>query len=332
MTPPDHPPAAETTAPNRAAVIAEVRELFLDRVEKAVRAAGVEAPVSIAALRAGAVQLLDQMTTEGARTGFALANSLTASQIRLVDDNQLELSIRLGDLSKRLRDECSGFLYKFHQRFATLLDRPSLRVADDPLSPEAICRALAEMFGSTEGAHQPALGRLAEIETHLASELPLMYAELSELLVRHQVAPAKLQGTVAETRTAGHHGRRSGEGAAMPWRRCSRPCCRACSRPGRAAAEVAAARRARPHPASSRSWASSTSGRPRRRPTCSAMPRRPWRRTRCTCSRARTRWRGCGRRTPWRSTSCRRCSTRCSTTSACRPRSRRRWRACRFPC
>lgn len=212
MTPPDNPQASAQTAPNRAAVIMEVRELFLDRVEKAIRAAGVDSPVSIAALRAGAVQLLDQMTTEGARTGFALANSLTASQIRLVDDNQLELSIRLGDLSKRLRDECSGFLYKFHQRFVTLLDRPSLRVADDPLSPEAICRALAEMFGSTDAAHQPALARLADIETHLANELPLMYAELSELLVRHQVAPAKLQGTAGETRTAGHHGRRNGEG------------------------------------------------------------------------------------------------------------------------
>lgn len=198
---------------NRGAVIAEVRDLFLARVDQAIRAAGVDSPVSIAALRAGAVQLLDQMTTEGARTGFALANSLTASQIRLVDDNQLELSIRLGDIAKHLRDECAASLYKFHLRFVTLLDRPSLRVADDPLSPEAICRALAEMFGSTDTAHQTALAHLAEIETQLASELPLMYAELSELLVRRQIAPAKLQASAGEPRTGGH--RRGGDGAPM---------------------------------------------------------------------------------------------------------------------
>lgn len=209
----DNPSAAAAVVPNRNAVIAEVRDLFLARVDQAIRAAGVDSPVSIAALRAGAVQLLDQMTTEGARTGFALANSLTASQIRLVDDNQLELSIRLGDIAKHLRDECASALYKFHQRFVTLLDRPSLRVADDPLSPEAICRALAEMFGSTDTAHQTALVHLADIETQLASELPLMYAELSELLVRRQIAPAKSQTSAAEPRAGGH--RRGGDGAPM---------------------------------------------------------------------------------------------------------------------
>jgi len=207
------PGAAASPVPNRATVIAEVREFFLDRVEQAIRAAGVDAPVSIAALRAGAIQLLDQMTTEGARTGFALANSLTASQIRLVDDNQLELSIRLGDISKHLRDECAGALYKFHQRFVTLLDRPLLRVADDPLSPEAICRALAEMFGSSDTAHRSALAHLADIETQLANELPLMYAELAELLVRRQIAAAKLQSSSSDTRTGGH--RRGGDDAPM---------------------------------------------------------------------------------------------------------------------
>lgn len=204
-------PAPNASAFNRAAVIAEVRNAFLGRVEYAVRAAGVEAPASIEALRTGAALLLDQMTTEGARTGFALANSLTASQIRLVDDNQLELSIRLGDMAKRLRDECANVLYKFHQRFVTLLDRPALRVVDDPLSPEAICRALADMFGSGDHGHLQALARLAEIETQLVRELPLVYAELTELLVRYQVAPVKPQGATAEA-PAVRHGRRNGEG------------------------------------------------------------------------------------------------------------------------
>jgi hypothetical protein len=214
----ENPSSPAPIVPSRPAIIAEVRKLFLDRVERTVRMAGVDSAVSIAALRAGAIQLLDQMTTEGARSGFALANSLTASQIRLVDDNQLELSIRLGDISKHLRDECSNFLYKFHTRFVTLLDRPSLRVADDPLSPEAICRALAEMFGSTDAAHQHALARLAEIETQLARELPLMYAELTEMLVRYQIAPAKIQSTGGDSHTGGtrrHKDGSDGMGDAM---------------------------------------------------------------------------------------------------------------------
>jgi hypothetical protein len=198
MKPADKPSTGQTSPLNREAVIADVRRIFLDRVEFAVRAAGVDAPASIESLRTGAILLLDQMTTEGVRTGFALANSLTASQIRLVDDNQLELSIRLGDISKRLRDECANALYKFHQRFVTLLDRPALRVADDPLSPEAICRALADMFGSGDHSHLQAVARLAEIEGQLVRELPLLYTELTELLVRHNIAPAKPQGAASE--------------------------------------------------------------------------------------------------------------------------------------
>jgi hypothetical protein len=114
-------------------VIAEVRDLFLARVDQAIRAAGVDSPVSIAALRAGAVQLLDQMTTEGARSGFALANSLTASQIRLVDDNQLELSIRLGDIANT-RAMNARLHSKFH--------RVSLRcsIARRCASPTTRCR------------------------------------------------------------------------------------------------------------------------------------------------------------------------------------------------
>lgn len=198
----ENPHSPVLSATSRTAIIAEVRALFLDRVEKAVRNAGIDSADSIAALRTGSIQLLDQMTTEGARTGFALANSLTASQIRLVDDNQLELSIRLGDISKRLRDECAAFLYKFHQRFVTVLDRASLRVADNPLSPEAICRALADMFGSNDAAHSRVLARLGEFEAQLTRELPLMYAELNELLVRHQIVPAKIQ-SASESHTGG---------------------------------------------------------------------------------------------------------------------------------
>ena len=213
MSQPDdkNPFVANPASPaSRAAVLSEVRTVFLDRVERAVRAAGVDTPASVAALRDGAILLLDQMTTAGARTGFALANSLTASQIRLVDDNQLELSIRLGDISKRLRDECSSFLYKFHQRFVTLLDKPSLRLTDNPLSPEAICRALADMFGAADGVHAQALLHLADIETHLVRELPLLYSDLNEILVRHNVTAAKIQSSNSSEHPIGNRRKRPG--------------------------------------------------------------------------------------------------------------------------
>jgi hypothetical protein len=187
------------TIPNRAALIAQIRELFLDRLVKAVGVMEVAAS-GIEALRAAAAQGFDELTAEDTRSGFALANSLTASQIRLVDDNQLELSLRLGDLSRRLSDECWSGTHRFHQRFVTLIDRPVLRMADNPLAPEAVCRALAEMFGAGEMPHQQTLNALASIETQLERELPLLYADANELLVLNHVAPARSQIVTTESR------------------------------------------------------------------------------------------------------------------------------------
>lgn len=173
--------------------------MFLDRLVRTVGAAGVAAS-AIETLRATAAKGFDELTAENARSGFALANSLTASQIRLVDDNQLELSLRLGDLSRRLSDDCWTGTHRFHLRFVTLIDRPVLRMADNPLAPEAVCRALADMFGTMDLAHQATLSLLGAIELHLERELPPLYADANELLALNHIAPARSQIVTTEPR------------------------------------------------------------------------------------------------------------------------------------
>jgi len=177
--------------PERAAVLAEVRELFLERLVKLAQMAGVFPAGALEALRQGSGKFFDDMASGHGRGGFDVSSGLTASSIGLVDDEQLELSIRLGELARWLGEECASALFKLYQRFVTLLDRGDLADTDNPLAPEGIGRGLAEMFAELKDNHERSLARLEEIRTVLAQEMPLLYAELNELMVRHHVRAAK---------------------------------------------------------------------------------------------------------------------------------------------
>lgn len=200
------------TAPNgpsqparNSELIAHIRGQFADRLTSVLRAAGFSSRAGFEALGRTIDQIFAEVTATDSRTSFELLNSLTLSQIRLVDDSQLALSLRLGDLSRRLADECASGLYKFHQRFVTLADRPQLRATDNPVSPESISRALVEMFAALGEYGPSTLARIAEVETQLLKELPLLYAELAQFLTHQQVAAAQALpgGSQAERKRLG---------------------------------------------------------------------------------------------------------------------------------
>lgn len=178
---------------SKAALLAEIRTQYLDQLTRTAQAAGIASSAGLEALANGAGRFFDAMTAERSATDFSMADDLTASQINLVDDNQLDFSIRLGELSRRLGDGCASSLYKLHQRLVTLLDRPTLKTSDSPVSPEGISKGLADLFATIGEPHQHALDHLIKIETHLLQELPVLYAELNQLLVRQQIAPTRMQ-------------------------------------------------------------------------------------------------------------------------------------------
>lgn len=200
-------PIEALATPDAGAVLAEVRTLFLERLAKLTQMAGVYSPVALEALRRGSGKFFDDMVSGRGRGGFDVSSGLTASKIGLVDDQQLELSIRLGELARWLDEECSSALFKLYQRFVTLLDRPGLAGADNPVAPEGVGRGLAEMFAELGETHERALARVAEMKIQLAQEMPVIYAELNELMARHHVRAAK---TVVQPAEEGSGERRKG--------------------------------------------------------------------------------------------------------------------------
>ena len=195
---------------DRAVVLAEVRALFLDGLEKTARGSGVLFRGAIEALTAGSGGFFDDMVSGGHRAGFEAAQDLTASKIRLVDDSQLELSIGLSNLARRIDEECAAAIFKLYQRFVTLLERPDMPGTDNPVAPEGICRGLGAMFDALGEGHDRAQERLAMIGERLVQDLPVLYAELNELMMRHRVRAARTQGQPERGERAG--ARRAGPG------------------------------------------------------------------------------------------------------------------------
>jgi hypothetical protein len=207
-----------------ATVLAEVRRLFLERLTQTVQSAGLTAPRALDALARDSGQFFDDMASSSGRAGFEQAAGLTASKIMLVDDAALEVSIRLGDLSRRLFEECAVVLAKLHPRLVTLLARPDMDSAENPLGPEAIRAGLTGLLEAMEWSPDQAESWLGDIESRLARDLPLLYVEINELLVHRNVHATRAQAGAGGAGDWGGSGALPGAGAPTRWRRCSRPC------------------------------------------------------------------------------------------------------------
>lgn len=131
----------------------------------------------------------DLRSASGARRGFDLARSLTASKLKLVDDEDLEFSIELGEIGRRLSESCERELDKLSRRVGFLLGVEEPEPAELPGGPESICEALRGLCEARGGTLAERAALLARLEQELAAELPLVYAELNERLVRANVLP-----------------------------------------------------------------------------------------------------------------------------------------------
>lgn len=188
------------------AILAEVRTVFLGQLTRSVAAVGISSSSATAAMRDGAASFFDDMVERGSRRGFEAAAGLTASRIQLVDDATLELSIRLDEMARRLFDHAASSLAKVHVRFITLLGRPDLPEEDLPVGANCVragVDALLRDMGGTLDQSVTTIGRLTE---QMSRDLPLVYAEINELLANRDVRPARL--AQAQTDTGGPGARR----------------------------------------------------------------------------------------------------------------------------
>lgn len=172
-----------STPPDAFETITACRELFRQRLGTLLQASGVLSGPAVQAILRGVGAYFDEVIASRRGSFREEVDGLTASHLTLMGDDDLELELRLDNLSARLFQETGGDLWKIHLRFVTLLKRTDLAKSHNPVGPNAIVRGLDEMF-SAAGAItlDKKLDLLERIEGRLQLNLPAVYAEINDFL------------------------------------------------------------------------------------------------------------------------------------------------------
>jgi len=175
----------------------ECRAHFLDRLIEILKDATGLTREAQAAFRQAAGKHYDDMVAKTRKAGFEQAKGLTASRISLVGDDDLEIEIRLGDMTRRLNDAGGNELWRTYLRYQTLLRRSDLDKTENPVGPEAICAGLTGICGELGANLEQTLAALDKVEDSLIEHLPALYHELNELLESRKVEAMTAQVNMA---------------------------------------------------------------------------------------------------------------------------------------
>ncbi|MDP2882941.1 MAG: DUF1631 family protein [Azonexus sp.] len=165
-------------------LLSDTRALFLKHLGALLQDSGLLSAPAIQAIQAGAGAYFDEMASTNRRGTFAEeVDGLTSSRITLVGEEDLELGIRLDNMSARLFESTGGSLWKTHLRFVTLLRRPDLPKSANPIGPKGIAQGLTTMFDAAGAfAIDKKLELLDRIEACLLEGLPALYAEINDFM------------------------------------------------------------------------------------------------------------------------------------------------------
>lgn len=180
--------------PDRFEITRDCRTRYLQGLSLLLRSAGMLTEMSCQAILDGVAGHFDQMVERTSRGGFSEeAHGLTVSRITLVGDDELELGIRLDNLTGRLFEGAITDLWHTYLRFITLLGRPELQKADNPVGPRGISEGLREMFKAL-GARSldEQLDLVDRLEELLLNGLPEIYQDLNGFLEKAGIVPAQV--------------------------------------------------------------------------------------------------------------------------------------------
>src|SRR5574343_1447720 len=174
-------------------ILSECRALFLRHLGALLQDSKLISGNAIRAIQEGAGAYFDAMVSASRRGNFAEeAHGLTASRITLVGEEDMELGIRLDNLSAKLFGATGGGLWKIHLRFVSLLRRPNLPKSHNTVGPKGVSQGLLSIFAAAgAGRIDEKLALLDRIEGCLAQNLPALYAEINDFLDRGGVEIAQ---------------------------------------------------------------------------------------------------------------------------------------------
>lgn len=163
-------------------LLAHCRSQLLANLEAFARSIGFIEQKTIAAFVDEAARCHDELLGLHDRRGFEQAHGLTASRISLVHEHDLEFTLELTALARRLRDYCRIELSRLHGRYMMLLGQRDAAEEQTPVGPETVCRALRALADAAGFDPAQRLQFLERCGEPLARTLRTTYRELGATL------------------------------------------------------------------------------------------------------------------------------------------------------
>jgi serine/threonine protein phosphatase PrpC len=128
-----------------------------------------------------------QQRAGAAETGQAQGSF--GAGLSLVENDDLEVSLAIGNMARKVRSVCREDLFGLDRRLALLLGDPNIEDESNPLGPEVVCGAVGVACRIDDASTDVRLLLMKLFEKPLVRELEVVYAQINAHLVRHGVLP-----------------------------------------------------------------------------------------------------------------------------------------------
>jgi Protein of unknown function (DUF1631) len=148
-----------------------------------------------------------------------LSTVARVGELALVNEEDLEETLAMREMSSKLKASCEGELMALSQRMGFLLEKPGLEDDANPMSPAAICAALQDACNQIDAGQKVRMTLLRQLEIYAESELQGIYHDLNSHLVERRILPDVRPGvprSVPAPRRAPKKAGNAGAGSAQP--------------------------------------------------------------------------------------------------------------------
>jgi len=118
-----------------------------------------------------------------------LRTTARSGELCLVNEEDLEETLAMREMSSKLKTSCEGELMALSQRMGFLLERPELEDDANPMSPAAICAALQDACNQIEAGQKVRMTLLRQLESYAETEVQRIYHDLNSHLVERRILP-----------------------------------------------------------------------------------------------------------------------------------------------
>jgi uncharacterized protein DUF1631 len=136
-------------------------------------------------------------------------------ELSLVEDDDLEETLAVSEMSRKLKTACEGELFALRARMGFLLERPDLEEDANPVSPATICAALKDACDQIEAGARVRMALLHQIERHTEGLLQGLYRDLNAHLVERSILP-EVRPTARRNAASGAPAKRDAPPPAAP--------------------------------------------------------------------------------------------------------------------